>query len=244
LSTSKVDKLGNLWYSGKDMPGRKVPLVNDHFYHVYNRGISHIPVFITKKDYTRFIDLLGYYRLAPPLPTFSKLKRIDRNERETLFKSLRKKKRKLVDVLCFCLMPNHFHLLLRQNQKGGISKFLSQIQNGYTKYFNIKNKRSGPIFQSKFKSVLIETEEQLLHLSRYIHLNPYSSAIVDSFQKLKDYPWSSLPHYLSSGNLHNQFCQKEVVMSYFKNENEYEKFILDRADYQKELEYIKHLLLE
>ena len=84
-------------------------------------------------------------------------------------------------------MPNHFHLLLKQTIDNGISHFLSKFTNSYTKYFNTKYNRVGPVFQGVFKSVHIESDEQLMHLSRYIHLNPVVSAVVEK-QNLLSYP--------------------------------------------------------
>ena len=82
---------------------------------------------------------------------------------------------RVVDLICFCLMPNHFHLLLRQIEEDGIVKFVRNFQIGYSRYLNEKEKRSGALFEGQFKAVRVENDEQLIHVSRYIHLNPYSS---------------------------------------------------------------------
>lgn len=223
------------------MPGRALPLVTNHYYHIYNRGVELRPTFTDKRDYQRFWTLLDYYRFSNFPLSFSKLKRLSQVEKSRLLNSIRKKGKTLTEVVCACLMPNHFHLLLRQNQDEGISQFLSNLQNSYTRYFNLKYERVGSLFQGKFKAVHVETEQQLLHLSRYIHLNPYSSAIVKNLDQLLSYLWSSLPQYL--GNQHG-FCQIEVVMSSFSKPKHYKRFLLDQADYQKQLEQIKHLFLE
>ena len=116
------------------------------------------------------------------------------------------------------------------------------MQNSYTKYFNLKRKQTGSIFQGHFKAVRVETDEQLVHLSRYIHLNPYSSFVVKSIEKLETYPWSSLPDYL--GETKYSFLNKKPVLDFFKNNKAYQKFVFDQADYQKNLEKIKHLTWE
>ncbi|MBL7078051.1 transposase [Candidatus Shapirobacteria bacterium] len=226
------------------MPGRKIPLITDHYYHIYNRGIDFRPIFSDKRGYQRFIKLLEYYRFANFPFSFSKLKRLSQEDRGKLLQSLDKKNHTLIGIVCFCLMPNHFHLLVKQTQDDGVSWFVSQLQNSYTKYFNKKHERVGPIFQSTFKSVLVENEQQLLHLSRYIHLNPYSAAMVKGFDQLISYPWSSLAVYLEKEKSQYQFCQTKTITSYFQGLKNYKKFLLDRADYQKELEQIKHLTLE
>lgn len=156
--------------------------------------------------------------------------------------SLRQENDKLVELICFCLMPNHLHLLLSQKKDNGISKFMANLQNSYTRYFNTKHERIGPLMQGQFKAVLIEDDEQLLHVSRYIHLNPYSSFIVKDLTDLEKYPWSSLPEYL--GIVSTSICNKQVILSYFKSVEDYKKFVFDQADYQRKLEKIKHLILE
>ncbi len=147
-----------------------------------------------------------------------------------------------VELLEYCLMPNHFHLLLKQNTDNGISKLMGDFTNSYARYFNIRNNRKGPLFESKFKSIRVESNEQLLHLSRYIHLNPYSSCLVKNVQEIETYPYSSLSEYLSPSN--DRYCQKEIVLDQFKKIVDYKIFVLNQADYQRKLQEIKYLSLE
>lgn len=149
---------------------------------------------------------------------------------------------KLIEIFAYCLMPNHFHLLLKQVADRGVSKFLSQFENSYTRYFNTIYERVGPLFLDQFKSVRIVTEEQLLHVSRYIHLNPYTSYVVKDFESLFSYPWSSLEKYFIQEK--SSLCNKEVILSLFKKPDDYRNFILDQASYQRELDKIKHLTIE
>ena len=149
---------------------------------------------------------------------------------------------KLVEVLCFCLMPNHFHLLLKQNVDGGISKYLSNFQNSYTRFFNTVHKRDGPLFLSRFKAVEIETEEQLLHVSRYIHLNPYVGSVVQSLGNLRGYPWSSLVEYVEGDE--ENFVNTRLILSSFKTRDSYLKFVLDEADYRRNLKRAEKMLLD
>lgn len=135
-------------------------------------------------------------------------------------------------------MPNHFHLLLRQIQDKGITIFLSKVTNSYTKYFNTRHKRVGPLFQGTFKAVRIEDDEQLVHVSRYIHLNPLIDYIV---RDLKKFSFSSYLEYLG---LKDGFCQKDLILSQFKNPLDYEKFVLDREDYGRKIKQMERLLLE
>lgn len=223
------------------MPGRSTPLVNDHLYHVFHRSIDLKPVFANKVNCKRFVTLLDYYRFANCPLSFSKLKMLNKKARSEIIAELKRDGAPLVEIICFCLMPNHFHFLLRQIKKQGISRFLSNLQNSYTKYYNAKNQRGGTLFQGSFKTVLVETEEQLIHLSRYIHLNPYSGTIVGTLKSLLNYPWSSLPQYLKQ---QAGFCQTETILSLFPKPGQYKKFLADRADYQKSLQKTKHLIIE
>jgi len=224
------------------VPIRKTPLINNEVYHVYNRSISFTPAFVSKRDYQRTLEILNYYQFAKTPLSFSKFKKVSTKERAKLLEKLNKENNHLAKILCFCLMPNHFHLLLKQTKENGISKLVANLQNSYTRYFNLKNKRLGPLFQGAFKAIRIETEEQLVHVSRYIHLNPYSSLVIKTLGEIKEYTWSSFREYLHPSK--NQICFSKEILNFFKNPKEYKNFVLDQANYQKEIEKIKHLVLE
>jgi putative transposase len=223
------------------MPGRKFPLVNQHFYHIYNRGVELRPIYKTKIDYERFLELMKYYRFHNTNLCFSKFKELSKDKRHEYYNELETENRKNAEIICYCLMPNHFHILIQQIQTNGITNYLRKFQNAYTKYFNKKYQRTGPLFQGTFKSVLIESEEQLFHVFRYILLNPYSSAIVDNLKNLINYPWSSIGEYLLGKT---GMCFKETIHQKFKIKRTLKEFIFNQADYQRRLENIKHLVLE
>lgn len=224
------------------MPGRLIPLVNNETYHIFNKGIASQPIFLNKREYDRALETIFYYQNINPPIRYSKFLNMSTTDRTNLLDKLKMRQEWQVDIFCYCLMPNHFHFLLRQKEQNGISKFMSNFTNSYTRYFNTKKERIGPIVQGKFKSVRIETEEQLLHVSRYIHLNPYTSFIVKTFQELEEYPYSSFPEFIGKSKA-NQ-CKTEIILSQFKNQLSYKKFVFDNADYQRELNKIKHLILE
>lgn len=138
-------------------------------------------------------------------------------------------------------MPNHFHLQLKQKEDQGIAKFLSNLQNSFTRYFNISHERDGSLFLDQFKAIRIETDEQLIHVSRYIHLNPYTGYVVKSLKDLENYSWSSFPDYFQEGE---NLIEKDFILSFFKSSEEYKRFVFDQADYQRKLKEIEHLLLE
>lgn len=213
------------------MPSRIFPFVNGQFYHIYNRGSEKRSIFTNRRDQHRFIQTLRYYQLEGPKPRFSNFFKYQ------IFKPDLNKK--IVEIICFCLMPNHFHLLLKQLKEGGVTEFISKLSNSYTKYFNTKHKRIGPLLQGEFKAVLVESDEQFIHLSRYIHLNPLVSYLV---KNLNLYEWSSYREYID--NKTDGICTKQDILSFFKSPDKYQQFVLDQADYGAKLELIKHKLIE
>lgn len=224
------------------MPGRTVPLITGEYYHIYNRGINKQPIFLGTRDFDRIMLLLEFYSFDRPKLRFSKYKQLSQKDRKIFFDQLNKKHKKLIEVISFCFMPNHFHLLIRQLKDNGISRFAGILQNSYTRYFNVKHKKIGPLLQGQFKAIRVEDDNQLLHLSRYIHLNPYTSFIVKELNELKSYQWSSFMEYINGEN--SGLCNKEIILSSFKHSKEYERFVFDQALYQRELGRIKHLSLE
>lgn len=222
------------------MAGRKVILANGEYYHIYNRGIARQPVFFTKRDYERFLLALSYYRFQSPPVKLSRFLDFPQLIRDDILRKQLQEGRKLVEIVSFVFMPNHFHLLLRQKIDKGISIFLSMLINSYTRYINIKTDRVGDLFQGVFKAVHVETDEQLVHLSRYIHLNPLISFVVKEADFLS-YPWSSLGDYL---RMKSAIVDLSLILEHFKKPNSYRDFVLDRANYLKKLTEINHLLLE
>ncbi|OGK17573.1 hypothetical protein A3D80_01615 [Candidatus Roizmanbacteria bacterium RIFCSPHIGHO2_02_FULL_40_13b] len=224
------------------MPGRKTPLVTGSTYHIFNRGVAKMPTFTDGSEYERAIELVKYYRFENPPLKYSILVSLPRFDQNSIISSMKKNNQPLVRIISFVLMPNHFHFTLTQLVEGGISKFMSNFTNSFTRYVNTKKKRPGPLFQGTFKSVLIDTEEQLLHLSRYQHLNPFTNGVVDSFDDLINYPYSSLPHYL--GIEYDDFVDTSSVLSSFKKSNGYRKFIENQKNYQRKLARIKKIFLD
>lgn len=219
---------------------RKITFVNDYIYHVFNRSIERRPIFTNRKEYDRALQLLKFYRHKNIPIRYSQLLQRPKDIRNRILEDLFNTEQ-IVEVLCFCLMPNHFHFMLKQKHEGGIARFISNFTNAYTKYFNTKYERLGPLFQGVFKAVIVESDEQLVHLSRYIHLNPVVSSIIKD-EQLETYAYSSYLEYLSHSN--NSIVNKELVLSMFKTVNKYEQFVVDQIDYAKKLDKIKHLTLE
>lgn len=219
---------------------RKTILSTGEIYHTYNRGVEKRPIFLIKRDYLRLIESVNYYRFTNCPVKFSYFIKLSTEERAKVLKRLESTSERIVDILAFCFMPNHIHFLLKQLIDNGVSKFMAKITNGFSHYFNTRHDRTGHLFQGNFGAVRIETDEQLMHVSRYIHLNPVSSYLIE-IKDLESYEYSSYPEYL---NLKSGFSNTRGVLSFFKNEQEYKKFVEDQADYARQLENIKHLTLE
>lgn len=212
---------------------RKVPIVTNSIYHIFNRGVNKGDIFFSEEDYKRIFDVAVHYktstiRFSDSLP--------DPGSGGALGISIIQPK---VELLVYCLMPNHFHFLIKQLVDGGITWYMQHLSNSYSHYINTKYKRVGPLFESRFKNVLVETDEQLLHVSRYIHINPIVSNLAGD---LRDYKWSSYLSYL--GDHKDNLCEPDLVLGHFASSGEYEGFVNDQVEYGKELERIKHLTID
>lgn len=177
----------------------------DTYYHAYNRGVEKRDIFLDDQDYRTFLHLLKIYlspRQATPLLTRSNL------VRPRPAQSIRKE----VKLIAYCLMPNHFHLLLKQKTKEGMVKLMRRIATTYVMYFNERYQREGALFQGTYKAIGIDFESYLLHLSRYIHRNPAEL----TRSNLVNYPYSSYPYYL--GKKHAEWVDPQPVLSYFHSE--------------------------
>lgn len=219
---------------------RKLVFANGQFYHVFNRGVERRHTFTTSKEFVRAYETLKYYRFANLPLRFSKFLTLNKEEKEKFIVKL-DRKNTLVEIIAYCFMPNHFHFLLRQNKDNGTSKFMANFQNSYSKYFNKKNERTGPLFEGLFKAVLVESDEQLLHLTRYIHLNPVTPYLINE-EELPNYEWSSFPEYLN--HKEGSFIAADVALNFFKSSEKYNQFVLDQVEYARTLDAIKHALLE
>jgi len=219
---------------------RKIVFRNEQIYHVFNRGVERRTVFTNRKELERAKQLIKFYRHKDIPIRFSQVMNQPEEIKNKILEKLYRTNQQ-VDIISYCLMPNHFHFILKQNTENGVARFISNFTNAYTKYFNTKHKRIGPLFQGIFKALIVETDEQLIHLSRYIHLNPVSSSIIKEDQ-LTIYPYSSLMEYLLLSN--DEISKTDVVLSMFKTSEKYRDFVINQLEYAKRLDEIKHLVLE
>lgn len=217
----------------------KDPLKTQHpevqIYHVFTKSIAGFKVFLTKSDYLRMIELIDYYRFNPLLK-FSEYKRAKEKDKLDPLR-VEKGSPPIADLIAYCLMPTHIHLVLEERAPSGITEYMRRILDSYTRYFNRKIGRKGPLWESRFKKVLVTTDEQLLHLTRYVHLNPVSAGIVE---KPEQWEFSSYKEYLGLSS--TPICSKEKYLTIEKDD--YAKFVEDHIDYQRTLELIKNLILE
>lgn len=208
---------------------------NEHYYHIYNRGVAKQKIFHNTQDYQHFLDTLSFYLEKNPESKFSALP--FKKRRKFLSANVKKP---LVEILAYCLMPNHFHLIVKQLLDGGITTFMRRSLNSYTRAYNTRYNRVGTIFQGRFSAVLVENDEQLLHLSRYIHLNPFVAKITN---EPKNYLWSSYNiNYLRSNN--SRLCKTDLIISLVGSSELYKAFVENYAGYAQDLAYIKNQLID
>ena len=196
------------------MPAKNTVKVfaENSFYHIYNRGVNKTNIFIDFQDYQTFLHLLEIYLIKDYFPITSKRSLYGRAE-----------------VLAYCLMPNHFHLLVRQKDKVAMTELIRKICTIYSMNFNQKYKRVGPLFQGKYKAALLDTNRYLLYVSKYIHQNPME--ILQPNQTIYNYPYSSLQNYV--GNRNQEWLKTDFIKDLLKDEfgsgESYDKFIKDAS---------------
>jgi putative transposase len=205
-------------------------LKEGYIYHVFTKSIEGVIVFRDNNDYMRFLEAMKFYRYQKPPTRFAIY--LSLKNRERFFNAFLKDQPIIVDILAYCLMPTHVHFLLVQKDKEGISRFMKHVLDSYTRYFNTKTDRKGPLWQSRFKHVLIEGEEQLLHVTRYIHLNPTTDHLVE---KPEDWEFSSYREYL--GMTGERICSFEKFLAI--DPLNYRKFVEDQIQYQQALKDVK-----
>ena len=185
----------------KDKNMRKTIFANGEYYHIYNRGVDKREVFLNDDDYIRFIKSIKEYNDTKAYGRFQ-----NRGSTSGSFEV-----EALIELVAYCLNPNHYHFILKQLEEGGVSKFMQKLSTSYTMYFNKKYDRSGALFQGRFKSIHIDTNEYLLHLSVYVNKNNF----IHRYDSEGDWQYSSYLDYI--GKRDGKLCNKEVILGQFKN---------------------------
>lgn len=241
------------------MAERKIQFANEEIYHVVIRAIDSINLFRNDQDYLRMIHDLFEFNDLNPAPSIFRVDyhrskfNVTKQDLVTLTKQPKRKRKLLVETLTFCLMPNHVHLLIRQLQNKGISKFMQKL-GGYALYYNKKYNRKGHLFQNKFKAVHIKTNEQLQTVFVYIHTNPVAIIFpgwkekgIKDFKKAKNfienYRWSSYPDYLEKRNFPS-ITNREFLKKIMGEPKDCRKFVNDWLKYKRELADFDNLAIE
>ena len=201
---------------------RKDSFANGEFYHIYNRGVDKRNIFLRHSDLSRFLESIKFFNSIEPIGSIRDIK-------ETLVNSQTSDvwgdRERLVDIVCYCLNPNHYHLLLCQRVDNGISEFIKRLGGGYTKFFNEKYNRSGVLFQGKSKSVRVDSNEYLLHLGSYINLNNQTDGFVLRLSQ------SSWDEFVNPERIIEKFCHnKEIILEQFDTIHGYKTFALDALE--------------
>lgn len=218
------------------MPYRKNMLITNEVYHVFTKSIAGYKIFNSDNDFLRMVKTVQFYSIDNPPCRFSWYAEKDD---EAAIADLLQDKNKLIDIIAYCLMPTHVHFVLVPLKENGISKFMNIVLKSYSKYFNVKYKRKGPLWEGRFKNVLVDSDEQLLHLTRYVHLNPVSAHIVDNPM---DWKFSSYREYVEKYEEGRKICHYQNYLE--SNEDVYRKFVEEYIDEQRLLEKIKHIIFE
>lgn len=213
---------------------RKDPIITDHLYHIFNRGVNKGDIFFSEEDYGRFLRTAIHYKTNT-----SQFSHLPKRSLSDTADTGSGKKEPGVQIVAYSLMPNHFHFLIKQIADKGITWYMQHLGNSYSHYVHTKHKRVGPLFEGRFKNILVKSDEQLIHVSRYIHLNPLVSDLVSN---LDNYQWSSYSAYVN--DLQDELCDPKLVLGQFKSKENYRQFVLDQAEYGRELEKIKHLAFD
>lgn len=238
------------------MTVKRPQIVNGEIYHLVIRGVDGLKLFKEKFDYLRMIHNLFEFNDENPAPSKYRVQ-TSRNPNVTIYELVTLKKRViLVEILAFCLMPNHVHLLVRQFREKGISKFMKKIGIGYALYYNKKYKRKGHVFQGRFQIVHIENQEQLKTVFVYIHANPVSLIIPGWKEKgikpqdlervikfLENYRWSSYSDYLEKKNFPSLTSQ-EFLSAIMSGSEGCREFVNGWLQFKKELADLERISLE
>lgn len=197
------------------MPGKNIVryFEGDQYYHVYSRGVAKQPVFLDDEDYRTFLHLFKRYLSEKPAYSSARV--------EYPWYAPR------LELLAYCLMPNHVHLLLYQFDEKAITEFMRSLMTSYSMYFNRKYKRVGPVFQSRYRASHITQDNYLEHISRYIHLNPL---------KWEHYPYSSLKYYVN--NSAPEWISPRKIVNLFPDASQYFEFVKDYESHKQMLDEI------
>lgn len=215
---------------------RKVKLANGEYYHILNRGVDKRAVFLDEEDLERFLQSMQEFNTLEPIGSIYELKARRKNEK--FGNPVSKDKIEMVSFICYCLNPNHYHLVLKQLVDRGIEKFMHRLALGYSKYFNSKYKRNGFLFQGPYKVSHINSDSYLLHVSAYVNLNNKVHEMENMLYR------SSWEEYFNNTQGRIKFCEKDIILNQFSNPEKYKNFAEESLESIRERKELEKLLLE
>lgn len=204
---------------------RNIKIAPGEYYHVFNRGMSKQTIFHDNSDRVRFLFLILYFQSPIVLQNIGRsIKSFVQHRVFNIYQEVLQKiiKGKFVELTSFCLMPNHFHLIVKEVEENGMARYMQRVLNSYTKYYNTKYNKSGHLFQGPYKAVHVKDNNQLLHLSSYVHRNPRE--LKEWFNKENSYEWSSYMDFINT-NRFEKLLVFEIIQEQFKDTNEYDQFV-------------------
>ncbi len=204
---------------------RRTIIAPGEYYHVYNKRILEEPLFREKRDFIRFLFLLVFFQSPHGITNTKRQVDYYQNHNEfSVDKEIKDQivQERVVELIAFTLMPTHFHILLRELQEGGISRYLQRIEAGYARYYHIKYEVLGHVFKGSFGITYVESNQQLIYLSTYLHRNPRE--LLAWRNKEQNYPWSSYQDYLGS-NRWGKLLKPGIVLGQFNSPAEYRRFV-------------------
>jgi REP element-mobilizing transposase RayT len=211
--------------------------VGEH-YHIFNRGVDKRDIFSDRYDLERFFESMAAFNSIEPIGSI-----YENSRNQDKFGNSVPKKQKLVNFICYCLNPNHYHFILKPLVENGVAKFMHKLGLGYTNYFNEKYKRSGSLFQGKYKAIHIDSNDYLLHLSAYVNLNNKIHQFGNRVPKLLQSSWKEYSED-GTGDNAEDFCKKDIILGQFGDKKEYVEFATEAAIFAKENKDMEKLLLE
>lgn len=215
---------------------RKAQLVNNEYYHIFNRGVDKRELFLEHEDKERFFQSICEFNTIDPIGSIFENSFRKDNKNNSLGNSI-PKQNKLVEFICYCVNPNHYHFILKQVVDNGIEKFMHRLGIGYTNYFNNRYHRAGSLFQGRYKAVHIDSNKYLLHISAYVNLNSKVHRLGNSIPK-----WmSSWDEYQNNTD---GLCDRDVILDQFNNPLEYKEFAKSSLKDILERKELEKLLLE
>lgn len=213
------------------MPSRKHAFTNHSFYHIYDKTLDQKRIFLDECVSQYFLKAVHFYSYKIPSGiSFSRYRRMKLQDRSTFSSQYFKKKNQQVTVNVFTLMPNHYHLLLQQKSDNGIVNMMTKTMDSITRYYNIKKRRKGPLFLPHFNAVPILSKQQLVYVSKYIHLNPLAAGLVNSPSELLRFRFSTVQEYvLQSKNL-SWIDTKRILMHFDYSKEAYWLYLIGKSE--------------